>query len=230
VAISNRAAQQVAALLVQGGLPSGHAADVAQRLVSAGAGGSTSRLSNARTWGREEFISAGPTLRNAFNPPETPDAPSAAGTAGADGLPGANGWGWGGPAGADGAVGENGLNGQDGFIEQIITVIGGGGGGFDQRLLTPLWDAIFELRRRLVDDSKWRKQVESVLKAQANMLKKLRDKDKEHDKKLKALDKDLDDLYRKVSRLSADVSGLRNRVEEIEKYLPPEECGGSSSP
>lgn len=228
MSISNRAAQQVAGLLVQGGLPSGHAADVAQRLLSSFNSSSVGGLSSSRQWGREEFISTGSALRSAFNPPEQPAYPSPSETAGKDGLPGANGWGFAGAAGADGANGENGLNGQDGYIEQILTVIGGGGGGFDQRLLAPLWDAIRELQRTRVDDSKWRKQVESVLKAQANMLKKLREKDKEIEKQIKSLKSDVDKAVSEVGRLKFTVNRLDIRLKEIEKYLPPEECGTSS--
>ena len=114
---SRQAAQQVANLLVQAGIPSGHALDVAQRLLTMGNAGPTA------TQGPRAVDSTSANNSEFFNRHKTDEAKARdgeAGTAGKDGLSGYGG------SGIDGRDGIPGVPGRDGEVnwDNIQAMIG----------------------------------------------------------------------------------------------------------
>jgi len=221
MAISQQAAQQVAALLTQSlGLPGGQGAEIAQRLLSASnpSGNNSSRTSSNRTISRDNITTG---FRNQFRPAEQPPFQSQSGIDGKDGTAGQGGRD--GVAGAAGSTGLDGARGQDGVVdyEAIQRAIekavrdavngidgsdGSGGGGLDdlRRKLQEALDRLSRLERRADNAGKcFGNDICGVLKQQANDLKKTARKVQELEDKLKKLDK---------------------RVKAIEEYMPPEEC------
>lgn len=106
--IANQAAQQIANLLVQAGVPSPHSMDVAQRLLAmsnaAPAAAPGSRSFDSQSANNSDFY-------NRFKSDEERAKDGAAGKAGKDGLPGYGG------SGVDGRDGMPGIPGEPGTID-----------------------------------------------------------------------------------------------------------------
>jgi hypothetical protein len=215
MAISQQAAQQVAALLTQSlGLPGGQGAEIAQRLLGGAGGEKVSR--SARMYGPNDAISQ--AVRSQFTPREQPRPETQRGRNGKDGTAGQGGRN--GVSGADGSAGLDGAAGADGvvdydairkYLEGLVNgLIPGGGGGYGdglddlRRKLQDALDRISRLERRADNNGKcFGQDICGVLKKQAIDLKQTARKVQELEDKFKKFDK---------------------RVEAIEAYMPPEEC------
>jgi hypothetical protein len=115
-----KAINEVASLLVQGGIPAGHSQDIAARLTNAISSYYDSRQNSGNSQEVTESSSKSASFQRAFRAPE--EYPG-----GKDGAAGTDGkWAWAvGEAGNEGAAGADGTSGVDG----VTTVIGGGGFG-----------------------------------------------------------------------------------------------------
>jgi hypothetical protein len=234
MAIGQQAAQQIAAILCQNaGLPSGMAAEVAQRLISKSSGsGTASRTSKERLVTQDNITT---NFRNKFRPSEQRPFPSQSATDGKDGTDGA-----GGAAGSDGAAGAAGAAGAPGApgglsVDDILRIIreyfdnpnrpggegpfpgpggGGGGGGIDpwiQGTLRGLLGRIEALERKVQQGGKCGGQdVCSQLKAMQTRQQQIQGE-------LDKMNKTLKDLKKKIAP-------LEERISDIEKYMPPEAC------
>jgi hypothetical protein len=117
-----KAINEIASLLTQGGVPSNHAQDVAARLGYALSSYYDSRQNSGNSQEVTESSSKSASFRRAFRSPE--EYPG-----GRDGAAGADGqWAW--AVGEDGKDGEKGDTGADGSAgrDGVTTVVGGGGG------------------------------------------------------------------------------------------------------
>jgi hypothetical protein len=120
-----KAINEVASLLTQGGIPSNHAGDIAARLTNAIASYYDSRQSQGNNSDINSGSSGNAAFRNAFRSSE--EYPG--GRPGKAGKDGAGAYAW--AVGADGKDGETGESGQDGFGQDGQDGFGfGGGGGF----------------------------------------------------------------------------------------------------
>jgi hypothetical protein len=218
MAINNQAAQQIGSLLTQAGIPAGHAADISQRLISTFQSDSLNRSADSsRLISAEQARLRG--MQNSFRPPETPyrsygDRASKDGLKGANGKGGAAGEdgmsGFNGIAGAAGTNGTNGTNGADGQVDYdivremvnriVIELLGGGGGGKDyQKQIDALQKQIDALRKQLGGQGKCGpgkfpgQDPCKVLEQQATEIGKLRKDFKDLDKRVKEIEKKLED-------------------------------------
>jgi hypothetical protein len=191
MAANNRAAQQIASLLSQAGVPAAHSIEIAQRLILV----ASSASSEPRTYGPDDDRGSVP-VQNRFRPPESPRR-SAVGSAGKDGLAGVDGI-----AGLDGINGMDGSDGRDGAdgqvdydrINQMIqnainNLLYGGVYRGKKDCCKDLED--IKKRLKALEDKKNQKEecmgnsLCNVLKQQAAELRKLRRKIEEIEKKLK---------------------------------------------
>lgn len=235
MAISQQAAQQVAALLTQSlGLPGGQGAEIAQRLLSAAnTSVNSSRTSSARTISRDNITTR---FRNTFRPSEQRPFPSQNGIDGKDGTAGQGGrdgvagsTGSTGATGAAGAAGAGGLSAADwqaigavidAAIQQALSDFldnlpsGGGGGGENPWLggaLRNLAARMDALERALQGGGKCLGQdVCGILKKQGNAIG-------QHEKKLKDLAKQVKDLEKKAKE-------QQKGLDAFNQYLPPGNC------
>lgn len=131
--IANQAAQQVANLLVQAGVPSPHALDVAQRLLSM-ANESPAPAQGARSFDATSANNA--EFFNKYKRDEENAKDGATGKAGKDGLPGYGGRGVDGRDGMPGIPGEPGTIDWDSIRDLIASMIAEALSAFLTHLLT----------------------------------------------------------------------------------------------
>ena len=190
-----KAVNEIASLLVQGGIPAGHSQDIAARLTNAISSYYDSRQNSGSSQEITSSSSQTASFRRAFRAPE--EYPGGRdGTAGADGQ-----WAWAigkdgkDGTGKDGNDGSDGVNGRDG-----ATVLGGGGLGIDIGALKKLLEDA--LKGQDGKDAKLecppggdfpKGDICSILKQQANELKKYRAQLLELENKIAAIEKQLKD-------------------------------------
>lgn len=144
---SRQAAQQIASLLTQAGVPAGHSLDVAQRLLSMANAGPMqaqgSRSIDANSANNAEFY-------NRHKADEQASRDSAAGKAGKDGLPGYGGRGVDGRDGIPGVPGVQGEINWDNIRDMIAQMIQEALSAFLTNLLTNVLNCTW-FRRKLRD-------------------------------------------------------------------------------